>query len=185
MKDMKEYTITAYTEHKTGVLSRVVSVFTRRHINIESLTVSESSIKGIHRFIIVVNVLEEKVQNLVAQIEKQVDVIKAFFYDETEIVYQEIALYKIPTSAFTNGNVIEKLIRSHNARILEIEKEYIVIEKTGHAQETKALLSDLEAIGIYEFVRSGRVAIVKPMERLNAYLKSLEAETQSKTAQNN
>lgn len=172
---MKEYTITVYTEHKTGILSRVVSVFTRRNLNIESLTVSESSIKGIHRFIIVVNITEEKIQNLVAQIEKQVDVIKAFYYDDEEIVFQEIALYKVPTEAFSNGNRMEKLIRAHNARILEIEKEYIVIEKTGHASETKALLKDLEQIGIYEFVRSGRVAVVKPMERLNAYLKSIEA----------
>ena len=172
---MTEYTITAYTEHKTGILSRVVSVFTRRHINVESLTVSESSIKGIHRFIFVIKIEEERISNLVAQIEKQVDVIKAFYYNNEEIIYQEIALYKIPTAAFNGGNKIEQLIRAHNARILEIEKEYIVIEKTGHAHETQALLAELEKIGIYEFVRSGRVAIVKPMEQLNAYLKSIEA----------
>ena len=174
---MKEFTITAYTEHKTGLLTRVVSVFTRRHIYIESLTVSESSIIGIHRFIIVVNLEEERVRKLVGQLEKQIDVIKAFYYDNSEIIYQEVALYKIPTKAFSNGNRIEKIIRAHNARILEIEDEYIVIEKTGHAAETEALLKELEQIGIYEFVRSGRVAIVKPMERLNAYLKSLEENT--------
>ena len=71
---------------------------------------------------------------------------------------------------------MEKLIRMHNARVLHIEPEYIVIEKTGHKNETDALLKDLEALGVYEFVRSGRVAITKPMEQLNAYLKSLEAE---------
>ena len=73
-----------------------------------------------------------------------------------------------------NGDKVEKLIRKHNARILVIEPKYVVIEKTGHAHETEALLDDLTEFGIYEFVRSGRVAIVKPMERLNAYLKSLE-----------
>lgn len=172
---MKEFTITVYSENKTGLLTRVVSVFTRRHINIESLTVSESSIKGIHRFIIVVNLEEEQVRKLVGQLEKQVDVIKAFYYDNTEIIYQEIALYKVPTKAFSNGNRVEKIIRAHNARILEIEEEYIVIEKTGHSEETNALLLELEKIGIYEFVRSGRVAIVKPMEMLNNYLKTVEA----------
>jgi len=117
---------------------------------------------------------EEQVRKVVAQIDKQVDVIKAFYYDNEQIVHQEIALYKVPTQAFTNGNSLEKLIRKHNARILEIEPEYTVIEKTGHAEETEELLKDLENIGIYEFVRSGRIAIVKPMEMLNTYLKTIE-----------
>jgi acetolactate synthase-1/3 small subunit len=172
----REYTITVFSENKTGLLSRVVSIFTRRHINIESLTTSKSSISGIHRFTIVVEVTEEMVKKLVAQLEKQVDIIKAFYYEENEIVYQEVALYKVPTQVFSNGTRVETLVRKHNARILEIEQEYIVIEKTGHMHETEALLKELEEIGIYEFVRSGRVAIVKPMERLNNYLKSLEAQ---------
>jgi len=173
---MKEFTITVFSENKTGLLSRIVSIFTRRKFNIESLTTSKASIKGIHRFTIVVILEEEQVRKLVAQIDKQVDVIKAFFYDNEQIIYQEIALYKVPTSAFTNtnGNFLEKLIRKHNARILDIEPEYTVIEKTGHPEETEALLKELENIGIYEFVRSGRIAIVKPMEMLNTYLKSIE-----------
>lgn len=176
MSTIKEYTITVFTENQTGLLARVTSVFTRRHINIETLTVSKSSIPGIHRFTIVVNVEHEMVEKLVAQLEKQVDVLKAYYYEPHEIVFQEIALYKVPTSAFYNGTSLEKLIRKHNARILEIEPQYIVIEKTGHQEETEALLRELQERGIYEFVRSGRVAIVKPMERLNSYLKSMESE---------
>ena len=170
----KEYTITVFTENQTGLLARVTAVFTRRHINIESLTVSKSSIPGIHRFTIVVNIEEPTVQVLMGQLEKQVDVVKAFYYEEEEIVYQEVALYKVPTQAFHNGQSIETLIRNHNARILEIEPNYIVIEKTGHQHETEKLLEELRQYGIYEFVRSGRVAIVKPMEQLNTYLKSVE-----------
>lgn len=170
----KDYTITVFTEHHTGLMSRVVSIFTRRHVNIESLTTSKSSMSGIHRFTIVVDVTEEMVKKLVAQLEKQVEVLKAFYYEPEEIVHQEIALYKVPTHIFAHSNRVEQLVRSHNARILFIEPEYIVIEKTGHEHETEALLRDLQQHGIYEFVRSGRVAIVKPMERLNRYLKSLE-----------
>ena len=172
---MKEFTITVFSENKTGLLLRIVSVFTRRHINIESLTTSKASIKGIHRFTIVVNLEEELVRKVVAQIDKQVDVLKAFYYDNSEIIHQEVALYKVPTQAFTNGNSLERLIRKHNARILEIEPEFTVVEKTGHAEETESLLQEFEKIGIYEFVRSGRVAIVKPMEMLNTYLKSVES----------
>jgi acetolactate synthase-1/3 small subunit len=171
---MNEYTITVFTEHQTGLLSRVVAIFTRRHINVESLTTSQSSMPGIHRFTIVVNVTEDMVKKLVAQLEKQVDVVKAFYYEREEIVYQEIALYKVPTSVFMNNNRVERLIRAHNARVLEIEQEYIVIEKTGQEHETEALLAELKEIGIYEFVRSGRIAVVRPMERLSKYLQSLQ-----------
>ncbi len=172
----EEFTITVFTENETGLTSRVVSVFSRRHINIESLTTSKSSIKDIHRITIVIKCTEEQVKKLVNQLEKQIDVLKAFYYRQEEVVYQEIALYKVPTHIFSNGYNVENLIRAHNARILEIEPEYIVIEKTGHQEETEALYKELERIGIYEFVRSGRVAIVKPMERLNTYLKSIESE---------
>ena len=174
---MQEFTITVFTEHQTGLLARVTAIFTRRHINIESLTVSQSSIPGIHRFTIVVNTTKSMVEKLVAQLEKQVDVVKAFYYEPEEIVYQEIALYKVPTQAFHNGTSLEALIRKFNARILEIEPHYIVIEKTGHQEETEALLHELQKTGVYEFVRSGRVAIVKPMERLNTYLRSIEFQT--------
>ncbi|MEM9887492.1 MAG: acetolactate synthase small subunit [Bacteroidota bacterium] len=177
MMEKKEYTLTVFTEHQTGVLQRVVTVFTRRHINVEALTTSQSSIEGIHRFTIKVLVTEDMVNKLVAQLDKQVDVLKSYAYENNEIVHQELALYKVPLEAFTAGQQLEKLVRKHNARILEIEPEFVVIEKTGQQHETEALLDELkEEVGIYEFVRSGRVAIIKPMERLNKYLKSLEEE---------
>lgn len=170
----EQFTLTVFCENTEGLLSRIVGIITRRHLNIESLTVSNSSTPGIHRFTICLNLSETLVKKLVAQIEKQVEVLKAFYYRNEEIVYQEIALYKVPIEAMHDGDQVEKLVRKHNARILSIEPKYVVVEKTGHESETEALLMDLQEIGIYEFVRSGRVAIVKPMEKLNSYLESLE-----------
>lgn len=177
------YTITVFSEHQTGILQRVVTVFTRRHINIESLTVSKSAMEGIHRFTIVVQAAQPQIEMLVAQLEKQVDVLKAYYYTDEEIVYQEIALYKVPMQAFASGRELEQLVRSHNARILEIEYEYIVIEKCGHQDETENLLEALREYGIYEFVRSGRVAVVKPMEPLARYLTDLERGMQEESVQ--
>lgn len=172
----KNYTITVFTEDQAGLLSRVVGIFNRRNININSLTTSQSSDPTIHRFTIVVKVTEAMVVKLRAQLDKQVDVLKAFFYEDSEIVHQEIALYKVPIRVFNNGSVVEQMIRKHNARVLLIESEFVVIEKTGHEEETEALLKDLKQFGIYEFVRSGRVAIVKPMEMLNNYLATVTKE---------
>ena len=100
-------------------------------------------------------------EKVVKQIEKRIDVLKSFLYTDDEIVYQEIALYKVPTEQLLNEKNLEGIIRRHNARILEITKEYTVIEKSGHNDETEALFEELKNYDIRQFVRSGRVAITK------------------------
>lgn len=174
MNEIKQYTLSVFTENRAGLLMRVVMVFTRRHINIESLTTSQSSIDGVFRFTIVVNVTEIEVKKLVQQLDKQVDVLKSFYYEDEDIINQEIALYKVPIEAYQDPGKMILLMRKHSARILTVEKEFVVIEKSGLEEETTALLEELRQYGIYEFVRSGRVAVAKPMEQLNNYLKSME-----------
>ena len=174
----KIQTLVIFSENKMGILARIVGIITRRHINITSINSSLSSMEGIYRYTIVAPLSDEKARKLVAQLDKQVDVLKSFVYTDDELVYQEIALYKIPSKVFYEGDSCEQLVRKHNARILSIESEYIVIEKTGHYEETEALLTQLKEKEIYEFVRSGRVVIVKPMERLNNYLASIEREAE-------
>lgn len=173
---IRKYTISIFTENFIGLLNRITIVFTRRHINIESLTVSESELKGVHRFTIVIKSEEEKVIKLVKQIEKLIDVLKAFYYTNEQTVFQEIALYKVSTHALKEGRTFERLIREHHARMLTVESEFVVIEKTGHKEETSALLRQLQPFGVLEFTRSGRVAISKPMKEFSSYLKELEIE---------
>ncbi|MDD6852048.1 MAG: acetolactate synthase small subunit, partial [Bacteroidales bacterium] len=155
------YTVAVFSENRVGLLNQISIIFTRRKLNIESLSVSPSSIKGVHKFTITAYSDEETIEKLVKQIEKRIDVLKAFYYTDNEIVYQEIALYKVPTKNLIEEQNLEKIIRKHNARILEISAEYTVIEKTGHNEETEALFEELKRYGITQFVRSGRVAITK------------------------
>ena len=173
----KEFTISVFTENHVGLLHRVTIIFTRRGINIESITVSESELEGVHRFTIVVTEKESKIKKVVKQIEKQIEVFRAFYYPNNKIVYQEIALYKLPIHVLGNGIRMEEIIRDNNARILSVEKDYLVIEKTGHKEETQALFDILEPHGILEFVRSGRVAISKSPQRFKDYLKVPELGT--------
>lgn len=170
----KEFTIVVFTENYVGLLSRITIVFTRRHINIESLTVSASEVKGIHRFTIVVQTTEEQIKKVVKQIEKQVEVLIASYYDESEIIHQEVALYKVSTTAMANTKNVEELIRNSNARILTIEPDFLVIEKTGHRNETQNLFEKLEPLGIMQFVRSGRIAVTKQIKELTSYLQDID-----------
>ena len=165
------FTVTVFSENQVGLLNQISIIYTRRCLNIESLSVSPSSIEGIHKFTITTWSDRVTMEKVVKQIEKRIDVLKSFLYTDDEIVYQEIALYKVPTEQLLNETNLETIIRRHNARILEITKEYTVIEKSGHSDETEALFEELKHYDIRQFVRSGRVAITKsPEEYVTMFL---------------
>ncbi|MGM0532708.1 MAG: acetolactate synthase small subunit [Bacteroidota bacterium] len=170
MKDF--YTIIAFSENHIGLLNRITIIFTRRHINIESLTVSSTEISGIHRFNIVVNETRERVEKVVAQIEKVSEVMRAEYYTNDEIVSREIALYKIPIRAAIEQN-LEQLLREYDARMVDIQNDFVVIEKTGHVKDTEKIYELLKPFGILQFVRSGSIPITKQRKELSAYLNEL------------
>ncbi len=168
----KTYTVSVFTENSIGMMNRITIIFTRRHLNIDSITASESEVKGVFRYTIVLRTTKAQVEKVIGQLEKVIDVLKAFVHEDAQIVHQEIALYKIRTDALTNGDV-EKVIREHHARILTVDPEFMVIEKTGHVEETQLLFENLQPFGVLEFARSGRVAVTKPMKNLSIYLEEL------------
>jgi len=167
----QNYTISAFSENHIGLLNRITIIFTRRQVNIESLTVSGSAIPGIHKFTIVINETREKTEKVVGQIEKLVEVLRAFYHTDDEIIQQEIALYKVPTKALMASTKLEETIRNHHAHILEVMPEYTVIEKTGYKEETQKLFEELSEYGLLQFTRSGRIAVTKSSEELfNKYM---------------
>jgi acetolactate synthase-1/3 small subunit len=170
----QEYTVTVYTENQVGLLNRIAIIFSRRKINIESLNTSPSEIEGIHRFTIVINETEDVVRKLVRQIEKQVDVLKAYFNTNEQIVWQELALYKVPTDEIAEKVKVERLLREHGARAVVIRKDYTIFETSGHREETDKLISVLEPFGLIEFVRSARVAIIKESAGFHLKLREFE-----------
>ncbi|MCR5456377.1 MAG: acetolactate synthase small subunit [Bacteroidales bacterium] len=170
----RQYTVTVFTEDKVGMLNRITIVFTRRHLNIDSLTTSVSEVKGVHRFTIVTHSTPKLIKKVVDQIEKLTEVLRARYYEEKDVIAQEIALYKISTESITHSQTsMEDIIRKYNARILDIQEGFIVIEKTGFRSETTELFEQLKPYGILQFARSGRVAITKPTENLSDYLDEL------------
>ena len=165
------YTVTVYSENQVGLLNQISIIFTRRQLNIESLSVSGSAIEGVHKFTITTYSDRETMEKLVKQIEKRIDVLRAFFYTDDEIIFQELALYKVPTDKLLDDRSIEDLIRKHNARILEVNRTYTVIEKSGHPDETQSLFEELSRYDVMQFVRSGRVAITKStVEHVSIFL---------------
>ena len=168
------YTITVYTEDQIGIVARVSTIFSRRKINIDSLNTCPSEIDGIHRFTIVISETEEVVKKLCRQIEKQVEILKAYFNTDEDIIWQEMALYKIPTNIVEEKLVVERFLRQYGARVVAIRKDYTIFEATGQRNELDALVEKFAAFGLIEFVRSARVAIIKSSEGFHAKLKDFE-----------
>jgi acetolactate synthase-1/3 small subunit len=170
----QEYTITVYTENQVGLLNRIAIIFSRRKINVESLNTSPSEVDSVHRFTIVINETEDVVRKLCRQIEKQVEVLKAYYNTTDEIVWQELALYKVSTDEIAEKVKVERLLRQYGARAVVIRHDYTVFETTGHREETDALIKVLEPYGLIEFVRSARVAIIKNSSGFHEKLKEFE-----------
>ena len=93
--DKTLYTIIVHSENFAGLLNQVTAVFTRRQINIESLNVSASSIKGVHKYTITAWTDKDTIEKVTKQITKKIDVLQAHYFTDDEIYQHEIALYKI------------------------------------------------------------------------------------------
>ena len=181
----QEFTLTVYTENQVGLLNKIAIMFSRRKINLESLNTSPSEIDNIHRFTIVLVETEEVVKNLVRQMEKLVDVFKVFYNNNEEIVWQQIALYKVPSSVIMKEVKVERLLRRYGARTVVISEDYTVFETTGQDEEIDNLLKELDKYGLIEFVKSSRIAIIKSSEGVHKKVFDMEKNDPTKKPINN
>ena len=158
--EKKLYTIIIYTENIAGMLNQVTAEFTRRMMNIDTITASSSSVEGIHRYTISLWGEEDSVQKVTKRIEKKVDVLKADYYIDNEIFFLEVALYKLSTPKMLENNEISRIIRHSNARIIEVNPNYTVVEKTGTTDIVVSLYNEFVAQDcMLQYVKSGRVAV--------------------------
>lgn len=166
------YTVSIYTENNIGLLNRISAIFQRRHINIESLNTSPSEIPGVSKFTIVVSMTEENIKKIIGQIEKQVEVIKAYYHNDDETIYQISGLFKIKSELLFEEPQIQNIIKKSHARIVTVNTEFFVLEKSGKKEEIVALYDQLSVFGIMQYTRSGRVAITKEEMKISALLET-------------
>ena len=166
------FAISVYTENNIGLLNRISAIFQRRHINIESLNTSPSEIVGVSRFTIVVNMTEVNIKKIIGQIEKQVEVIKAYYHTLDEIIYQISGLFKIKSELLFEERQIQNIIKESNARIVTVNKEFFVLEKSGKKEEIAELHDKLSVFGIMQYTRSGLIGVTKDEMRISELLET-------------
>lgn len=183
MEEKNLYTIQVYTENIAGVLNQITAVFTRRQINIESLNVSASSIKGIHKYTMTAVTTESLIQKTVKQIEKKIDVVKADYYLNNDLFMIEAALFKLSTPVVMAHPEVSRAIRHSQARITEVNDTFCIVSMTGVTDDILALfhkLNDFEDC-VLQYTRSGRIAVTRScQEMVNQFLhergKAIDAE---------
>ena len=153
------YTIIAFTENTPGVLYRIADLFLRRKINIESLTVSEVKNEDQSRFTIVVFAEPDLVEKIGKQLYRIIEVVKVIDSVDTDLVAREIALLKVSANKLEQRKEIEHLVSiSSFVRIIEVKKNYLILEKTGTEKDINDFYELMKPYGIKEFVQSGRIA---------------------------
>lgn len=172
--EIEQFTVSIYTENNIGLLNRISAILQRRHINVESLNTSVSEIEGVSKFTIVINITEHQMKKIQGQIEKQVEVIKAYYHTEDETIYQESCLFKIKSELLFEERQIQNIIKESNARIVTVNKAFFVLEKSGRKEEIELLYRELSVFGIMQFTRSGRVAVTKDEMKISSMLKAFQ-----------
>ena len=165
MEDKKFYTLLVYSENIAGILNQITAVFTRRQVNIESLNVSASSIRGIHKYTITAWSDPDQISKITKQVEKKIDVVKANYYTDDEIFIHEIGLYKISSQILLENPEVSRTIRHHDARIMEVNPTYSTVLLAGLTEDVTDLYECLDKFGcILQYSRSGRIAVTRSFD---------------------
>jgi acetolactate synthase-1/3 small subunit len=156
----QQHTITVLVDNKPGVLSRVAGLFSRRGYNIESLAVSITENPEVSRMTLVVNGDEQEVEQITKQLNKLIDVSKVQDYLNIPMVARELALIKV-NALIENRTALLQLVEVFRGRVIDMSDKTFVIELTGGNDKIDAFEKLLEAYGIRELVRTGRIAMAR------------------------
>lgn len=156
-------TLIVLVEDKPGVLARVAGLLRRRAFNIESLTVGRTQEAGISRMTIVVDSDRTEAQKVAQNLLKLVNVIEVEDVTESPLVARNLALVKVQINGGSRAEVMQ-IVGTFRARVVDVGLDTLMIEATGTEEKVEGLVQVLQAFGIVEMVRGGRVAMVRGAE---------------------
>ena len=163
MTSNSTHTLSVLVENSPGVLARVSSLFSRRGYNIDSLAVGPTEDEHISRMTIVIDVEEHALDQVIAQLDKLVNVISIDRLDPVTSVQRELLLVKVATTTETRSQILET-VQLFRAKVVDVASDAVTIEATGNAEKIEALLRVLEPYGIKELVQSGLVAMERGLK---------------------
>jgi acetolactate synthase-1/3 small subunit len=159
---LKKHTLAVLVNNESGVLARVVGLFSGRGYNIESLTVSEvDAVEGISRITIVTIGTDQIIEQIKAQLGRLVPVYRvADLTASGALVEHELALIKIAGEQSILQHA-RGIVDDFAAREVDTTPTSFIVEMTGEPLKINALVAALQPLGLVEVVRTGVVAIVR------------------------
>ena len=160
-----KHTLAVLVENKSGVLSRVASLFSRRGYNIDSLAVGVTEDPDISRITIVVHGDDHVLEQVTKQLNKLIDVIKVSDIGSDDAVERELALIKVAADVDTRAEIMQ-IANIFRARIVDVAPKSVTVEITGDEGKIQAIEKLLRQFGIKEMVRTGKIAMVRGSKKV-------------------
>ena len=154
------HTLAVLVENKSGVLTRVAGLFSRRGYNIDSLAVGVTEDLTISRMTIVVRGDDHVLEQVTKQLNKLIDVIRVTDLGADESVERELALIKVVADTSNRSEIIQ-IVDIFRARIIDVAAKSMTIEVTGDEGKIMGIEQLLRPFGIKEMVRTGKVAMTR------------------------
>lgn len=140
----------------------------KRQFNIESITVGHTEQSDTSKMTFVVHVEDEnKLEQLVKQLSKQIDVLKVNDITDKAIVLRELALVKVisPANLRLEMNAIVEPFRP---QIIDTSKNVVTYQVVGHPEKIDAFIELIRPYGIKELTRTGVTATVRESQKIDS-----------------
>ncbi|MCR5093933.1 MAG: acetolactate synthase small subunit [Lachnospiraceae bacterium] len=147
-------------ENRSGVLSKVAGLFSRRNFNIDSLVVGETDDRAVSCMTIVSSGEEQTLEQIEKQLNKKIDVIKVKTFDELTAVARELMLIKVRYNKSNRRDIMENC-EIMNAQIVNISKSMMLIQICDEPENIRTFIEMMRSVSIVEIARTGTVALPK------------------------
>jgi len=155
-----KHTIAVIVENKSGVLTRIAGLFSRRSFNIESLSVGATDNPEYSRMTISVEGDEEVLEQVIKQLSKLINVIRVSELEASESVERELAIIKVSADKESRSEIMQ-IVNIFRAKIIDVSQRSMIIEVTGDEEKIDAIVQLLRQFGIKEMARTGKVSMVR------------------------
>ena len=163
-----KYTLAVLVDNKPGVLTHIAGLISRRAFNIESIAARHSEEPDITRINIVVDVDDEfQLDQVINQLSKLIDVIKIVNLTTVDSIQRELVLIKVKANPATRSDIVN-IVEIFRAKIVDVNRETMVIELTGEENKIDALCEVLSEYEIIEIVRTGKIALSRGPKAVTA-----------------
>lgn len=162
-----KHTIAVIVENKSGVLTRIAGLFSRRSFNIDSLSVGATDNPEYSRMTITVHGDEDVLEQVIKQLSKLINVIRVSELGAAESVEREMAIIKVNADRENRGEIMQ-IVDIFRASIIDMSARSMIIEATGDEEKVDAMVQLLRQFGIKELARTGKVSMTRGMRVIKA-----------------